>query len=806
MAKQCIYCGRLLAKEDALICNECGRSQADPASGGAAGSSAIKVKLPPREFTRADPSPVRQETSLPGPAARATPLSSPQREQTALPPSRMPKRPARLSSSSEETLAPSPQAGAEEDAFSAVERLAGSVKPAAPTAAEEISTMVLPNWREELAQLRKEQEKLGTSFSRPSEKPAGKGEQDGPAVPRRPADPLPPHEMQSSLQGRSPEKTSSSDLTGSNRASQNAALAPELPRRTPSTPLPQDGARAPELPRRTPSRPLPRDVARPPELPRRSPSTPLSQENPPAGEPPRRELRVRVWEQEETIQYPQVQAEHQEAGLAAAVGQNPLASATFEGKEKDVAIEDLETVHWQTPLNPVPASSSQPPTPARQEQRAEVKKEPQPPVQQEQRVEAQRESRLPAREEQQSPVRAESQAVLAKTEPDIEDQPTMRLPVSEIAKQDPPLKIERASTPAPKKRATPPEDEVEDLPTRPMAASPATPRAPQQPAPQRPVEAALPPSPRPPAAPGGPSAGPLSPVPSQGQNAAMPGDALAARGRPAYPGAQPGPSFNPASLPPLPPGPISLAGNTQLRPEEVGMPGTQGGQGRPATPFPDPFSPRSVQSPTQRPPSFEPVTAPPVSMSPNVSIRDGAVGTEEKPRKKRRTGRVLVISLLLLLIVGGVIGVVVYNLQSGTQEYQTYQNSKFSVSLHYTPGWSVRVDQAHNTIHFGDNTNTDQVNLIMSAASGQVGDYLNQQATQLGVTGSKAASPLNFGGTSWQAVQGTVVQSGATFTIVLYAVQHGNHFYLLDFLAPQVSFQQAEHSHFEPLRASFNFV
>lgn len=234
-----------------------------------------------------------------------------------------------------------------------------------------------------------------------------------------------------------------------------------------------------------------------------------------------------------------------------------------------------------------------------------------------------------------------------------------------------------------------------------------------------------------------------------------------------------------------------------------------GAPGRPPTPFPDPFSPHPPQTPAQRPPSFEPVTAPPSSLSPNASSRDAETGTQEKSHKQKRPGRVLVV-LLFLVIAGGVAGYFLYNnylaKPQDAQAYQTYQNNEFSVSLHYTPGWSVSVDQAHNTIHFGDDSHTDQVNLVMAAANGQVDNYLNQQATQLGVSSSKAASPTTFAGTSWQALQGTVTQSGATFTIVLYAAEHNGHFYVLEFLAPQASFTQANQSHFAQIRSSFSFL
>ncbi|HEX7736961.1 MAG TPA: hypothetical protein VF458_19095 [Ktedonobacteraceae bacterium] len=787
MAKQCIFCGRLLAKEDALFCNECGRSQVEPAgASGAESPSAIKVKLPPKEFTRVDPSPVRREANLSGPAASITPLSSPQHEQTAAPSSRMPKRPTHLAPSTPEAATPANAVEAEADAFAAMARLADSVKPSMPTPAEEVSTMILPNWREELAQLRKEQEKGEAGFTATPGKQTEKAAQEPPALPRHAADnPSRRGANNSGPQTRSPEKTLPADLAAGNR-------------------VPQNAARTPELPRKTPSRPLPRDVARAPELPRKALNTPLPQENTPAGDPSRRELRVKVWEQEETIVTPQMQVEPQVPGSAPAVEQNPLARAKRGAEEKVARIEDLETAHWQAPPGPIPASSNQPVL--REEKRPEAKKEGQP----------------AAREESRSPARGESARPGSPQGKDgIEDQPTLPLALSEIAKQEPQIKIERASTPAPKKWTESDVDKVEDLPTRPMAASPAPSRAPQQTrsmdqqAEASRSESGAPPTLRaanPPSMPGVPGAGSSSMVPPQGQSAEMLGNAPASRGRPASPHAQPGSSFNPASLPPLTPlpqGPASLPGNPQLHSEIAGGPGMPGAPGRPHTPFPDPFSPRPPQAPAQRPPSFEPASTPSTFSSPNVSSRDAGVGTQEKPRRKKRTRRVLVTVLVILVIAGIIAGPFIYNYLGKSQDaqaYQTYQNSTFNISLHYTPGWNASVDQKHSTIHFHDNTNTDQVNLVMSTANGQVGDYLNQQATQLGVTSPKAASAATIAGTNWQALQGTVTQSGATFTIELYAAEHKGHFYLLEFLAPQVSFNQADQSHFAQIRSSFSFL
>jgi hypothetical protein len=174
----------------------------------------------------------------------------------------------------------------------------------------------------------------------------------------------------------------------------------------------------------------------------------------------------------------------------------------------------------------------------------------------------------------------------------------------------------------------------------------------------------------------------------------------------------------------------------------------------------------------------------------------------------------VVIILLVLVLAGGGAGVALnrnwviqyFQTPAQNQPYQTYQNSSFGVSLDYTQGWSVNVDQAASAVHFADSSRTGQVNLTLATASGQVSDYLNHQATHLEITGPKTAPTVTIGGASWQVVQGTSVLSGATYTAVLYATQHNGHFYMLEFLAPQSSFTHIDQSDFAHMRSSFKFL
>src|SRR5262249_52755366 len=151
--------------------------------------------------------------------------------------------------------------------------------------------------------------------------------------------------------------------------------------------------------------------------------------------------------------------------------------------------------------------------------------------------------------------------------------------------------------------------------------------------------------------------------------------------------------------------------------------GPAGAPPRPSTPFPDAYGLRTPQTPPQRPSAFGPGPAPPApppSLSSDVSKKG-------KTREEKVSGRKLVTIIVLLMLVGGGTGAFLYRDWLGqyftpsasTQPYQTYQNSSLGVTLDYTQGWSVNVDQAHSTVKFADSSHTGQMNLSMTAASGQ---------------------------------------------------------------------------------------
>lgn len=194
MVKKCMYCGQPLAREDAHFCNECGRLQV-PEPDPLAVPGAIKVRLPPKEFLRREPPPSALVDQQPVPHIPYPPVREPQgeherqetAEETASPSARTDERvrPSGAQSAPPQEQGPVRPAARElqrereqletgGEAASSPTRVDKHVHPSEdwPAPVEEISTMVLPGWREELETLRKKQVTPEASASPPSFQPA----------------------------------------------------------------------------------------------------------------------------------------------------------------------------------------------------------------------------------------------------------------------------------------------------------------------------------------------------------------------------------------------------------------------------------------------------------------------------------------------------------------------------------------------------------------------------------------------------------------------------------------------------------
>jgi len=155
VVKTCMYCGQPLARADARFCTECGRLQPlepDPAEA----SGVIKVRLPLKEIVRQEP-PAAQADPQPVPPPGPVRIRQGQPAQpVSQPPLRPARRPVRLTAQAAQIAQKRPEPLEE-----AVPPPAdASPRPPAdrlPEPVEELSTMILPGWREELEHIRQQQ-------------------------------------------------------------------------------------------------------------------------------------------------------------------------------------------------------------------------------------------------------------------------------------------------------------------------------------------------------------------------------------------------------------------------------------------------------------------------------------------------------------------------------------------------------------------------------------------------------------------------------------------------------------------------
>ncbi|MBA2287464.1 MAG: zinc-ribbon domain-containing protein, partial [Ktedonobacteraceae bacterium] len=162
------------------------------------------------------------------------------------------------------------------------------------------------------------------------------------------------------------------------------------------------------------------------------------------------------------------------------------------------------------------------------------------------------------------------------------------------------------------------------------------------------------------------------------------------------------------------------------------------------------------------------------------------------PVRRSRSRKPLVIApvLLCLLALGGV-GTWIFlgqssDSQKSVQAKQAFSDAGLGIALSYPGGWNTHVDHQRGNVSFYDSSHTAQVTIVTAPADGQdAGQYMQKEATGLGMTGLKPGAPVSFAGASWQQVQGTVQQKGATYSETLLVTMHGNHLFTIMQLAPQ---------------------
>ena len=167
----------------------------------------------------------------------------------------------------------------------------------------------------------------------------------------------------------------------------------------------------------------------------------------------------------------------------------------------------------------------------------------------------------------------------------------------------------------------------------------------------------------------------------------------------------------------------------------------------------------------------------------------------------------LVLALLVTLVVGGVAAWFVaakpFAVASITEPWQKFCDSGLGVSGQYPTGWTKQVD-ASKGLHFSDGT--DQVGITAVATNGQdAGTYLRKEASHLGITGLKLGAPVSFAGTSWQQAQGSLIQTGVTYTETLLVTTHGSQFFTIMQIAPPGTYNEEDATIFSGMRSSFQF-
>ena len=242
--------------------------------------------------------------------------------------------------------------------------------------------------------------------------------------------------------------------------------------------------------------------------------------------------------------------------------------------------------------------------------------------------------------------------------------------------------------------------------------------------------------------------------------------------------------------PPSRPGNVpSQAGNTMLEAPTQSV-------------YIDKRQPEAVQrvpAPRTPPPVQEPVAA--------GAAQDNRGQAPVRPQKRSRLPLLVGALLLIILIVGGVGAWIAaaqpFSVAPITQPQLSFSNAQLGIALSYPNGWTQQVGPG--VAHFFASNHTAGVDIIVANA-GDVNAALQQQATKLGLSGTKAGAALSFAGTTWQQSQGNLQQSGANYTVTLLAAVHGSHLYTIVQQAPQSNYADWEQAFFSPLRGSLKFL
>lgn len=235
---------------------------------------------------------------------------------------------------------------------------------------------------------------------------------------------------------------------------------------------------------------------------------------------------------------------------------------------------------------------------------------------------------------------------------------------------------------------------------------------------------------------------------------------------------------------------------------------------RPQSPISQPSYQHATDSVVPDHLTMIPVAPIPATPTPDKRKASPSMAPPMQPPKRRRSRRSLamILGILLLLLVGGGIGTWIvleqpFSVAGVTQPQQTFSNAQIGVSLSYPNGWATKVDAHETTVFLSDSSQTAQFKIISGPTNGgDVGKYLQQVASQQNMTSLKAMTTQSFAATSWQQLQGSVLLNGASYTETLFATVHRQHLYTILQLAPQSTYSQEEQYVFSGMRSSFQFI
>ncbi|MEO6892327.1 MAG: hypothetical protein ABI456_21710 [Ktedonobacteraceae bacterium] len=229
--------------------------------------------------------------------------------------------------------------------------------------------------------------------------------------------------------------------------------------------------------------------------------------------------------------------------------------------------------------------------------------------------------------------------------------------------------------------------------------------------------------------------------------------------------------------------------------------------------------PAALRSPSTPPPAY---AVQPMHGRPDAPVAPPSQAWQQSPapyaepsapvrRSRSRNPLVIALALLCLLALAGV-GTWLFLGQSGgsqksVQAKQAFSDAGLGIALSYPGGWNMHVDHQQGNASFYDSSHTAQVTIVTAPAAGQdPGQYMQKEATDLGMTGLKPGAAISFAGASWQQMQGTVQQKGATYSETLLVTVHSNHLFTIMQLAPQSVYADYDQVAFSGIRATFQFL